>query len=80
MVRFIDWVANEWAGTGMGHTDYEAGDELSAPREATHVRFPYGEEFEIDGTRVVRGTSKVGFYDFLNSDAILDVVALISQR
>ena len=45
MVRFIDWVVNEWTGTGMGQTDYEAGDELSAPRGATHVRFPYGEEF-----------------------------------
>ena len=78
MVRFIDWVANEWAGTGMGDIDYEAGDELSAPREATHVRFPYGDEFEIDGTRVVRGTSEAGFYDFLNADLILDVVALNS--
>ena len=62
----------------MGQTDYEAGDELSAPREATHVRFPYGEEFEIDGTRVVRGTNEVGFYDFLNSDTLIDVVALNS--
>ena len=78
MVRFIDWVVNEWTGTGMGQTDYEAGDELSAPRRATHVRFPYGEEFEIDGTRVVRGTNEVGFYDFLNSDTLIDVVALNS--
>jgi len=78
MVRFIDWVVNEWTGTGMGQTDYEAGDELSAPRGATHVRFPYGEEFEIDGTRVVRGTNEVGFYDFLNSDTLIDVVALNS--
>jgi len=78
MVRFIDWVVNEWTGTGVGQTDYEAGDELSAPRGATHVRFPYGEEFEIDGTRVVRGTNEVGFYDFLNSDTLIDVVALNS--
>ena len=78
MVRFIDWVVNEWAGAGMGQTDYEAGDELSAPREATHVRFPYGEVFEIDGTRVVRGTNEVGFYDFLNADTLIDVVALNS--
>ena len=78
MVRFIDWVVNEWTGTGVGQTDYEAGEELSAPRGATHVRFPYGEEFEIDGTRVVRGTNEVGFYDFLNSDTLIDVVALNS--
>ena len=78
MLRFIDWVASEWAGTGTSHIDYETGDELSAPREATHVRFPHGGEFEIDGTRLVRGTGEVGFYDFLNSDVVVDVVALNS--
>lgn len=78
MIRFIEWVANDWTGTGNSRIDHEAGQELSAPRGATHVRFPDGEIFEIDGSRMVRGTKEVGFYDFLDSDAILDVVAVNS--
>ena len=43
---------------------------------ATHVRFPSGEEFEIDGTRTIRGTGSAGFYTFLASDTTVSVVAL----
>jgi hypothetical protein len=75
MVRFVDWVATEWAGSG-GVTEYTVGDHLPAPAGATHVRFPSGRELEIDGTRIVRGTGEAGTYTFLEADTAVQVVAL----
>ena len=76
MLRFIDWAASAWAGRAGAVGELEAGTHLPAPAGATHVRFPSGEEFEIDGTRTVRGTGKAGFYTFLASDTTVSVVAL----
>lgn len=76
MLRFVDWVASEWAGAGGGGGELSTGSHLSAPAEATHVRFPGGAELEIDGTRTVRGTGEAGFYTFLVRDSTLSVVAL----
>ena len=75
MVRFVDWVASEWASSG-GTTEYLVGDHLPAPSDATHVRFPSGREMEIDGTGTVRGTGEAGPYSFLESDTVIAVVAL----
>jgi Aerotolerance regulator N-terminal/von Willebrand factor type A domain len=75
MVRFLDWVASDWAGVG-GTSEQEAGSSLPAPEAATHVRFPSGREVEIDGTRTVRGTGEAGFYTFLAADTTVAVVAL----
>jgi hypothetical protein len=75
MVRFIDWAATQWAGSGSA-PDYEAGAYLSAPAGATHVRFPSGREVEIDGTRTVRGTDEAGLYTFLAADTVVSVWAL----
>jgi hypothetical protein len=75
MVRFVDWVATEWAGSG-GIADYTVGDHLPAPPAATSVRFPSGREIEIDGTRTVRGTGEAGTYVFLDADTAVQVVAL----
>lgn len=76
MLRFIDWAASAWAGRAGSAGELEAGTHLPAPVGATHVRFPSGEEFEIDGTRMVRGTGRAGFYTFLASDTTVSVVAL----
>jgi hypothetical protein len=76
MLRFIDWAASEWAGLAGGARRLTTGARLPAPRAATHVRFPSGEEFEIDGTRTVRGTGRAGFYTFLAADTAVAVVAL----
>jgi hypothetical protein len=76
MLRFIDWAASAWAGRAGALGALAAGTHLPAPLEATHVRFPSGEEFEIDGTRTVRGTGKAGFYTFLAADTTVSVVAL----
>lgn len=76
MLRFIDWVASEWAGAGGGAQRLSTGDHISAPAEATHVRFPSGDVLEIDGTRMVRGTGQAGFYTFLSADTVVAVVAL----
>ena len=76
MLRFIDWAASAWAGRAGALGALAAGTHLPAPLEATHVRFPSGEEFEIDGTRTVRGTGKAGFYTFLAADTAVSVVAL----
>ena len=75
MVRFIDWVATEWAGSG-GAADFAVGDHLNAPPGATHVRFPSGREMEVDGTGTVRGTGEAGPYTFLAADTVLAVMAL----
>lgn len=75
MVRFIDWVANEWAGAESLNR-YVAGDHLPAPSGASYVRFPSGREVEIDGTRTIRGTGEAGFYTFVASDTTLSVIAL----
>jgi len=75
MVRFLDWAASEWAGSGGG-SEYEAGSSLPAPAGATRVRFPSGQEVEIDGTRTVRGTGQAGFYTFLAADTTVAVLAL----
>jgi hypothetical protein len=76
MLRFVDWVASEWAGAGGVATDLAAGVHLPAPAAATHVRFPSGVEREIDGTRTVRGTGEAGLYTFLAADTTVAVVAL----
>jgi len=76
MLRFVDWAASEWAGAGGVQAELTAGTHLSAPAGATHVRFPGGEEREIDGTRTVRGTGEAGFYTFLAGDSVVSVVAL----
>ena len=76
MLRFIDWAASAWAGRAGSTGELNAGAHLAAPAGATHVRFPSGEEFEIDGTRTIRGTGRAGFYTFLASDTTVSVVAL----
>jgi len=76
MLRFMDWVAGEWAGAGGGTQEYIAGASVPSPAGATHVRFPSGSEVEIDGTRMVRGTGQAGFYTFLQDDSVISVVAL----
>jgi hypothetical protein len=76
MLRFVDWIAGEWAGAGGGTGDLLTGNPLAAPSGATHVRFPSGETFEIDGTRTVRGTGTAGFYTFLAEDTTVAVLAL----
>lgn len=76
MLRFVDWLASEWAGTGLALAERVVGDHIPAPAGATRVRFPSGSEFEIDGTRTVRGTGEAGFYHFLAGDSTLSVVAL----
>jgi hypothetical protein len=75
MVRFVDWAATEWAGSG-GATEYTVGSHLPAPPEATRVRYPSGREVEIDGTGTVRGTGEAGPYVFLEADTAVWVVAL----
>ncbi len=76
MLRFIDWAAGTWAGRAGSADELEAGTHLPAPVGATHVRFPSGGEFKIDGTRTVRGTGKAGFYTFFALDTTVAVVAL----
>jgi len=75
MVRFVDWVATEWAGAG-GAIERGVGDHLTAPTGATHVRFPSGREEQVDGTGVVRRTGEAGPYTFLAGDSVASVVAL----
>ncbi|MEM7415396.1 MAG: BatA domain-containing protein [Gemmatimonadota bacterium] len=76
MLRFVDWVASDWAAAGGGATRWTTGGHLSAPSSATHVRFPSGEEQEIDGTRMVRGTGRAGLYTFTATDSVVSVVAV----
>ena len=75
MVRFIDWVASDWTGSGST-VAYESGAYVPAPPEATHVRFPSGRLLEIDATRTVRGTSEAGTYAFVREDTVVALVAL----
>lgn len=76
MLRFVDWVTSEWAGSGPGIAEATVGSHVPAPAAATTVRFPSGEEMEVDGTRTVRGTGEAGFYTFLDGDSVVSVVAL----
>lgn len=76
MLRFIDWLASEWSGSGATLAERTVGDPIPAPVGATTVRFPSGTEREVDGTRTVRGTGQAGFYTFLAEDSVVAVVAL----
>lgn len=80
MLRFVDWIASEWAGSGGATTDFETGATIPAPAGATHVRFPSGDVREIDGTRMVRGTGRAGFYTFTAADTTISIVALNPPR
>ena len=73
MLRFVEWVTGAWAGVGGIRPDFPAGTSIPAPAGATHVRFPDGTEIEVDGTRLVRGTGRAGFYTFLAADTVLAV-------
>jgi hypothetical protein len=75
MVRFIDWVASDWTGSGSTQ-EFEAGAYVPAPPEATHVRFPSGRRVEIDATRTLRGTHESGTYAFVTGDSVVALVAL----
>jgi aerotolerance regulator-like protein len=76
MLRFVDWAASEWAGAGGVVGKLIVGDDIPAPSGATHVRFPKGSVYEIDGRRTVRGTGEAGFYTFLAADTTVSIVAL----
>lgn len=76
MVRFVDWAAGEWASTGGGSAERRAGAPLPAPRGATTVRLPSGDEVPVDGTRTVLTTGAPGFYTFLDGDSVLSVEAV----
>lgn len=76
MVRFLDWTSASWAAVGGEATAHGAGEPLGAPRGATHVRLPSGEETELDGTRSVRETAEAGFYTFLAADSVVAVAAV----
>lgn len=76
MLRFVDWVAGEWAGAGGVQVEITTGSHLSAPAAATVVRFPGGEEFDIDATRTVRETGTAGLYTFLATDSVVGIAAL----
>jgi hypothetical protein len=75
MVRFVDWAASDWTGSGSTQ-GAEAGAYLAAPPEATHVRFPSGRLVEIDATRTIRGTHESGTYAFVADDSVVALVAL----
>tara|TARA_Y100000817_G_scaffold57135_2_gene42290 strand:+ start:171 stop:1919 length:1749 start_codon:yes stop_codon:yes gene_type:complete len=76
MLRFVDWITSEWAGSSGLLNAYLTGSTVPVPSAATHVRFPSGREVEIDGTRTVRGTGEAGFYTFFRQDSILSILAL----
>ena len=76
MLRFVDWITSEWAGSSGLLNGYLTGSTVPVPSAATHVRFPSGREVEIDGTRTVRGTGEAGFYTFFRQDSILSILAL----
>ena len=76
MLRFFDWTASDWSSSAGGRVEYVAGDRLSAPAEATAVRYPSGQVSEIDGTRTVRATGEAGFYTFLSADTTVGVMAV----
>lgn len=76
MLRFIEWVTGAWAGVGGTRPAFATGSSIPAPAGATHVRFPGGEELEIDGTRLVRGTGRAGFYTFVTGDSVVAISTL----
>ena len=76
MLRFVDWITSEWAGSSGLLNAYLTGSTVPVPSAATHVRFPSGREVEIDGTRTVRGTGEAGFYTFVRQDSVLSILAL----
>jgi hypothetical protein len=76
IVRFLAWTASQWAGDGTGRVSRTAGEPLTAPRTATHIRFPSDSVARIDGTRTVRSTGNEGFYTFLDGDSAVAVEAV----
>lgn len=76
MLRFVDWVAAQWAQAGGAAPERLAGAPLSAPRAADGVRLPSGEVLPLDGTRMVRATGEPGFYTFLAGDSVVRVEAV----
>jgi hypothetical protein len=76
MIRFIDWVTGQWAGSGGTPEARIAGEPLPAPFGADRVRLPSGEEAPIDGTRTFRRTREAGFYSFLAGDRVVAVEAV----
>jgi len=76
MVRFVDWVASQWAAAGGAVPPRVAGMPLSAPRPADRVALPSGDTLSIDGTRMLRDTDQAGFYTFLAGDSVVSVEAV----
>lgn len=76
LVRFLDWAASEWAGSGGSGTGRHAGARLDAPAAATHVILPDGTRIEIDGTRSLAATSQAGHYTFVAGDSVASVAAV----
>lgn len=76
MVRFVDWVASQWAEAGGNAPERMAGLPLSAPRAADRVALPSGDTVPIDGTRMLRDTDQAGLYTFLSGDSVVSIEAV----
>jgi len=76
MVRFMDWLTGQWAGSAGDPLEHVAGEPLSAPYAADRVRLPSGETVEVDATRMVPNTEETGFYTFLAGDSTVAVEAV----
>jgi hypothetical protein len=76
LVRFVDWVASEWAAAGGSAAERYAGSRLDAPSTASHVLTPEGARVEIDGTRSFAATGAVGHYAFMAGDSVVSIIAV----
>ena len=69
MVRFVDWVAGEWAAVGGGPVEHVAGQPLPAPHGSGPGPPSLGTRSPWTARAWSRATGQAGFYTFLAGDS-----------
>ena len=76
MVPLLEWMVARWGSTDTGSAGIIAGGAIPTPPGATAIRDPQGTLHPVDGAQPFRATRWTGLYEVLQSDSIVNVVAV----
>ena len=76
MVPLLEWMVARWGSTDAGSAGIVAGGAIPTPPGATAIRDPQGALHPVDGAQPFRATRWTGLYEILQSDSIVNVVAV----
>jgi len=76
MVPLLEWMVARRGSPDTGSEGIVAGGAIPTPPGATAIRDPQGALHPVDGTQPFRATRWTGLYEILQSDSIVNLVAV----